>query len=198
MNVRLQLDLDFMAGVYHENQLYLNQYSVSLSLLTQTVDAAATNVAVDRVKAFIHGELANTVFFGPEDPDLVEMFTMLGINVTTLPEEPIDQIIGIMLYCKLNAIMEGRVLITNLDIQSYLGDSVWYMHGDDDAVGPFAKDGWWHEANCKHHNIEPPQDDNVVKVNSAGWSEYNLNWPDIPQTSGNTVVVADFQRNENK
>ena len=71
MNVRLQLDLDFMAGVYHENQLYHNQYNVSLSLLTQTTDAAATNVAVDRIKAFIYSELANTVFFGPENPELV-------------------------------------------------------------------------------------------------------------------------------
>ena len=198
MNVKLQYELDFMAGIYYDDRLQLNQYSVSLQLLTQSTNALVTNVAMERLKAFVYSELCDTVFFGPNNQEQAEMFAMMGMNVTTLPDEPIDQIIGIMLYCKLNAIMEGRVLITNLDIQSYLGDSVWYMHGDDDAVGPFAKDGWWHEANCKHHNTEQPQEDNVVKVNSAGWSEYNLNWPDIPQTSGNTVVVADFQRNENK
>ena len=158
----------------------------------------ATNVAVDRIKAFVYGELANTVFFGPADSEVIEMFSMLGINVTTLPEEPIDQIIGIMLYCKLNAIMEGRMLLTELDIQSHLGDSVWYLHNEDDAIGPFSQDGWWHEANCKHHNITEPPDDNVVKVVSSGWSEYNLDWPDIQPQAGNTIVVADFQRNENK
>jgi hypothetical protein len=36
---------------------------------------------------------------------------MMGINVTTLPEEPVDQIIGMMLYYKLNAIMEGRMIV---------------------------------------------------------------------------------------
>lgn len=198
MNVRLQLELDFMAGCYFENQLHINQYNVSLSLLTQTNDAKATNISVDRIKAFIYGELADTVFFGPQQSELIEMFTMLGINATTLPEEPIDQIIGIMLYCKLNAIMEGRVVVTELDIQSKLGDEVWYLHSEDDALGPFSRDGWWHEANCKHFDFETPPDDKVVKVISAGWTEYNLEWPDIHPQSGNTVVVANFQRDENK
>ena len=53
MNVRLQYELEFMGGIYYEDRLQLNQYSVSLQLLTQTTDALQTNIAMERLKAFV-------------------------------------------------------------------------------------------------------------------------------------------------
>ena len=198
MNVRLQYELEFMAGIYYEGILQLNSYSASLQLLTLTTDAMRTNIALERLKAFVYAELCDTVFIGPKDRDKAEMLTMLGVNVTTLPDEPVDQIIGIMLYCKLNAIMEDQMIVTKLDIQSYLGDSVWYQHDEDDAVGPFKQDGWWHEAGTRHYFDTEPQSDNVVKVANKGWTEYGLDWPEAQESTGNTVVFANFQRNENQ
>lgn len=198
MNVKLQYELDFMAGIYYEGTLQLNNYSVSLQLLTQSTDALRTNIAMERLKAFVYSELCDAVFVGPADQDKVEMLSMMGINVVTLPDEPVDQIIGVMLYCKLNAVMEDQMIVTKLDIQSYLGDSVWYQHDEDDAVGPFKHDGWWHEAGCRHCVDLEPQADNVVKVANKGWTEYGLDWPDEQENTGNTVVFANFQRNENQ
>ena len=97
MNVRLQYDLDFLAGIYYDDQLQLNSYSVSMSLVTKTMDAANTNTAMNRLKAFLHGELANTVFVNQDAKERTEMLNIMGVNVTTLPEEPVDQIIGMML-----------------------------------------------------------------------------------------------------
>jgi hypothetical protein len=57
MNVRLQYDLDFLAGIYYDDRLQMNSYSVSMSLLTKTTDAVNTNIAMDRLKIFMHGEL---------------------------------------------------------------------------------------------------------------------------------------------
>ncbi len=128
MNVRLQYDLEFLGGIYFEEQLQMNQYSVSLNLVTGTADPADTNTAMDRVKAFVFGELEHSVFMNGAQRERAELMHMMGINVTTLPEEPVDQIIGMMLYYKLNAIMEGRMTVRSLDISSTLGDAVWY-HG---------------------------------------------------------------------
>ena len=105
MNVRLQYDLDFLAGIYYDERLQLNSYSVSMSLLTKTTDAVNTNIAMDRLKMFMHGELANTVFINQDLRERAEMMQIMGINITTLPEEPVDQIIGMMIYYKLNAII---------------------------------------------------------------------------------------------
>ena len=197
MNVRLQYDFDFLGAIMFEGRLQLNSYSVSLSLLTQTNDAASTNIAMERMRAFVMVELENAVFIGPSEHEKAELMTMMGMNVVTLPEEPVDQVIGLMLYCKLNAVMEGRMTVTALDLQSSLGDSVLYQHDEDDAVGPFVQDGWWHRPTCQHSNIEMESAENVVKVSTAGWHEYGLEWPEEhTENNGNTVVFANFQRNE--
>jgi len=198
MNVRLQYDLDFLAGVYYEDQLQMNRYTVSLNLLTKSKDSASTNIAMDRAKAFVHGALESTVFINQANVERAEFMQMIGINVTTLPEEPVDQIVGMMLYYKLNAIMEDRMTVTGLDIASSLGDNVWYQHDEDDLSGPFAEDGWWYRASMQHESIErDPEPGNIVKVMSTGWYELDLEWPENTATvSDNTVVYANFPRNE--
>lgn len=199
MNVRLQYDLDFMAGIYYENQLQLNHYNVGIQLLTQVSNSVEINIAMERVKAFVYAELCDTVFFGPQDIEKADMFQMMGVNVTTLPDQPVDQIIGIMLYCKLNAIMQDRMIITKLDIQSYLGDSVWYSHDEEDSIGLFFQDGWWHKESCQHSSTDIiSTTEKVVKVVNQGWHEYGLDWPEATQEhTGNTVVFANFPKNEN-
>ena len=199
MNVRLQYDLDFLAGIYYDDRLQLNSYSVSMSLLTKTTDALNTNIAMDRLKMFMHGELANTVFINQTAKERAEMLQIMGVNVTTLPEEPVDQIVGMMLYYKLNAIMEGRMTVTRLDLMSALGDRVWYQHdADEDSPGPFRAEGWWHEPTVQHHTVDVGEvGDNVVKVVPNAWIEYGLTWPeDTVEPTANTVVFANFTRNE--
>ena len=196
MNVRLQYDLEFLAGIYYEDQLQMNRYTVSLNLLTKTKDSVSTNIALDRVKAFVHGALESTVFINQANMERAEFMQMMGIRVTTLPEEPVDQIIGMMLYYKLNAIMEDRMTVTALDVSSTLGDSVWYQHDEEDIAGPFAGDGWWHRASMQHESVEHDSEPgNIVKVMSTGWYELDLEWPEniMPQTD-NTVVYANFPK----
>ena len=92
------------------------------------------------------------------------------------------------------------MVVTKLDIQSYLGDSVWYQFDEEDSLGPFNTDGWWHKPNCQHNAIElEPVPEKVVKVAGTGWTEYGLDWPEAPaENTGNTVVFANFQNNETK
>jgi len=198
MNVRLQYDLDFLAGVHYNNQLQMNHYSVSMNLLTKTKDSVSTNIALDRIKLFVAAAMESTVFINQANQEQAEFLQMIGANVTTLPEEPVDQIVGMMLYYKLNAIMEGRMEIVNLDISSTLGDSVWYQHDEEDLSGPFAADGWWHQASMQHDSMDAePVSDNVVKVTATGWHEMNLDWPE--NTTGATrakILYANFPRNE--
>lgn len=198
MNVRLQYDVDFLAGVYYDQQLQMNQYSVTMNLLTKTKDSISTNVALDRVKLFIAGAMESTVFINQAHQEQAELLLMLGANVTTLPEDPVDQIVGMMLYYKLNAIMEGRMEIVNLDLSSTLGDSVWYQHDEEDSAGPFAVNGWWHASSMQHDTLESePVPANVVKVMSTGWHEMNLDWPENNTgTDKSKVLYANFPRNE--
>lgn len=199
MNVKLQYDMDFMAGVWYANQLQMNQYAISMNLLTQTSDSAATNIAMDRLKYFVQFHMQNTVFINQQYLEVAEMLKTLGVNITTLPDEPVDQIIGIMLYCKLNAIMENRMIISTLDISSTLGDSVWYRHEDNDALGPFVLDGWWNRPSVQHDTVDlEPATEKVVKVTTQGWHEMGLEWEEdgSSEPDKNSIVYVDFSRRE--
>ncbi len=199
MNVRLQINLEFPAGLYIGDQLRLNRYSVSIQLCTVTADPEQINTAMDRLKMFVYAELADTVFINQEDLERAQMLDLLGMNVTTLPEEPIDQIVGLMLHCKLTAVMEDRMIVERLDIASTLGDDVFYLHEHGDAVGPFQADGWWLASDTTHNSLTPIEThQNVVHVPITGWGKYDLNWPDSAgPDSGKTVSFGKLNKNAN-
>lgn len=199
MNVKLHLSLDFIAGIWFEGMLQFNNYNVNFQFVTASTNQVTIGTAIDRVKYFVEQELNHTVFLHEQYPEIALMLQEIGADVTTLPEEPVDQIIGIMLYCKLNTIMEQQVFLTSLDISSVLGQSVWYSHSDDDALGPFANHGWWCENNVSHNNLTASDcENNVVKVNTNSWRDYGLAWPQEQQKQPATVVYPDFRRNETK
>jgi hypothetical protein len=193
--------MDFMAGVWYENQLQMNQYSISMNLVTQTANASATNIAMDRLKYFVHVHMQNTVFISQERLEVAEMLKTMGINVTTLPGEPVDQIIGIMLYCKLNAIMENYMIINELEISSDIGENMIYLHAGDESLGPFENPGWWTESDLVHCDLNLIDSDKVVALSRTGaWRELNLAWPgaDTPVENDNNIVFAEFKRDETK
>lgn len=200
MNVRLQYNLEFPGAIHIDGLLKLNYYQVNLNLETATHDRAAINIAMDRLKCFVNYELADAVFINQSEMDLAEVMQMIGSNIVTLPDEPVDQIVGLMLYCKLNAIMEGVMVVTALDISSKLGDEVWYEHTEEDAIGPYTAEGWWHQSDTAHNSLPDKQDTaKVVKVMPNPWVEYGLEWPsevDKTQEKAHTVVYAKFPKHE--
>ena len=197
MNVRLQYDLEFLAGVYYDDCLQLNSYEVSMNLLTKTKDSASTNIAMERLKAFVHGVLESTVFINQANMERAEFLQLGGCNVTTLPEEPVDQIIGMMLYSKLDSVMEGRMTVTQLKLSSELGENVTYFQTDNETIGPFAQKGWWNSA-------EPSVSDSkdggkIVSIKgTTTWQLLGLDWGDKEEeeNKGNTVVA--FRKDENE
>jgi len=201
MNVRLQINLEFPAGLYIGDQLRLNYYSVSIQLCTVTADPEQTNTAMERLKMFVYAELADTVFINQEDLERAQMLELLGMNITTLPEEPIDQIIGIALYCKLNAILEEKMIVTNVTIQSLLGDNVRYLHSSQESLGPCADPGWWTDSGPVHSNFKPATGGKrVVKINrTPTWRDMDLGWSgtEPPKNETNTVVFSKFPTDEN-
>jgi len=195
MNVNLQYSMGFQAGIYYDECLQLNSYDVSLQMTTAVSDAVSINIAMERIKAFVFGELENVIFINRVSKTQAELLQAIGVNVCTLPDEPVDQIIGMMLYCKLNAVTEGRIIVNKIDIASSLGDEVWFQHDEEDNLGPFSQDGWWHKHTCQKDDLGPEyMAENVVKVGSSGWQDYCLNWPDNNTEKKSKVVYPDFRK----
>ena len=193
MNVRLQYDLEFLGGIYYQDLLQLNQYHVSLNLTTQTKNPADTNIAMDRLKCFVLGELESTVFINQSLQERGELMSMMGINITILPEEPVDQIIGIMLCLKLNAIMEDRLVVTDVEIWSRAGDSMSYLHNWKESTGPLAQEGWWMDSRPIWTLNRINTVGKVVNLGrSPEWKSHDLDWDTAESDSSSTVVFAKF------
>jgi hypothetical protein len=200
MNVRLEYNLQFTAGVYWENQMFMNRYLVKLYMMTNSSDPAVQNIAYERLKYFVYDQMANTIFINYEHQKQCRALIAAGLKITTLPGEPVDQLIGIMLCAKLNAIMEQNIIVHEVEVSSDLGENMVYLHSSEESLGPFSGPGWWHEADHTHCDWSLIDSEKTVAMHQAGaWRELELAWPDQDSTHGNnTVVFAKFGQDETK
>jgi hypothetical protein len=201
MNVRLEYNMPFLAGVYWEGRMLMNRYQVKLYMITNSTDPDTQNIAYERLKYFVYSEMANTIFVNQQNHEQCRLLIAAGLKITTLPAEPVDQLIGIMLYSKLNTIMEEFIIINEVEISSELGEDMIYLHAADESLGPFTEPGWWHDADLIHCDTALIDSDKVVAIHKAGaWRELDLAWPDQNNSvpNDNTVVFADFGQDETK
>ena len=204
MNVRLQYTIPFTAAVHYQDRLIMNNYLLRTYMITNTVNAENHNIAFERLKYFIAEEIDSTVFINSKCVEACELYLAAGIKITTLPNEPVDQIIGVMLFCKLNAIMEERITIVETELSSTVGDNMVYMHGEHETTDNLEIPDWWTTSDVVHCDTDLIDSDNVLSLlKSNVWQELDLDWPTTeptdppPGTTGN-IVFADFGKDETK
>ena len=201
MNVRLQYTIPFTAAVHYQDRLIMNTYQLRTYMVTNTVDAENHNIAFERLKYFITEEMDSTVFINSEDVDACKLYLAAGMKITTLPNDPVDQIIGVMLFCKLNAIMEDRITIIETELSSSLGDNMAYIHGEHETADNLVFPDWWTTVDVVHCDTDLIDSDNVLSLlRSNVWKELDLGWPESinePTATGN-IVFADFGRDDTK
>ena len=194
MNVRVKYDTVFTAGVFWQDQLLMTNYTVKLKMLIQSSDIEEQNLALVRCKEMLLSCFTNSIFINQTNVKQIKLFTAAGCKLTTLPEEPLDQIVGIVLFCKLNAVMQDRIQIVDLELSSDLGDLIVYSHSIDEPLGPFADNGWWNEPEPIHNDLN-----SILKKTSAErvvamqknktWRDFNLDWDDTESTDTESQVV---------
>ena len=201
MNVRLQKTLTFTSGVWYDdtNHLQMNTYTVRVHLHTNTSNTADQNIAFGRMKYFVYYEMDSGIFVNQKLKEKSLQLLSSGLSVVTMPTDPVDQMIGIMLYYKLNAIMEQRLIVTEVEIESCFGENLVYLHHEDEDTTDIVRPKWWDTADLLHCDAELIQQDKVVAINhTRNWRELDLAWSDNTSStsSGNVVVFADFKRDD--
>jgi len=201
MNVRLKHDIHFTAGIYYNGRVHMNNYSVRLWLLTNSHTATDHNTAFERIKYFVFNELDSTVFINSEHAEMCQRLSAAGFNITTLPGEPVDQLIGIVLHSKLNAITEDRMIVVETEIGSAMGENVIYLHSDEENSEDLVKTTWCISADLTHCDTISVDGEKVVTIApSVSWRELDLAWSNESEVTSNdnTVVFADFKNHDKK
>lgn len=199
MNVKIKFETMFTAGVHWLDKLYMTNYTVKIKMLINSADIQEQNIAMHRLKCMLQEQFSNSVFVNQTNQKQIKQYLAAGVSVSPLPEEPLDQIIGIMLFCKLNAVMEERLFITSLDLSSEIGDLIVYTHSEGEAIGPFASEGWWHSEEPIHNEISKYakriNDERIVEMQKKQtWKDYGFHWDYEETPIESTVVYADFPR----
>ena len=180
MNVRLKDSFSFTAAVWFNDTLLVNNYHIQYQIITNVEDSETINTARDRLKWLQASQLFNTVFINQKHTEVIEKLLDLDIKLVTLPEDPIDQIIGLMLFSKLEAIFENILTVVELEISSDLSDGVVFPHTANETLGPFEAEGWWIDSGPElfYKTEEKDNDERVVKLhNKTTWRELELDWP---------------------
>jgi len=199
MNVRLKHDMHFTAGIYYNDQLRMNNYNLRLWMTTVTKNPEDQNTAFERIKYFVYTQLDSTVFVNDSHSDACQRLASAGINVTTMPGEPVDQLVGIMLYFKLNAITEGRIDIVETELTSSLGENVTYLHSDFEDSEGIEQPAWWTTADLVHSDIVPRESDKILSLaQNTAWRDLDMAWTETPTEAdtGNVVVFANFKQTD--
>ena len=199
MNVRLRKNISFTAGLVYQDSFLINEYSCSIELLTVSEDHDEQNIAYDRIKGWIMNVLDGSIIIDSEHANFAT-WQATGARLMAVPEEPVDQIIGIMLYLKLNAMMENRMVVTAVEVSSTQGDNMWYRHDAGENVGVhFGQDGWWVDPRPNWAGAVLKRHCKVVDLpRQPEWSDYDLDWNRGDRTQQDSVVFANFRRDEDK
>ena len=181
MNTRIERDFVFDCAIHFAKGFYINSYDLTLSMLIETESIREQNIALDRLMHFMSVVLNSSVFVEQNDTTVIKKYKDAGIQVCTLPEEPYDQIVALVLLVKLNAIAEGRLKITDLTLSSNLSDGVRFCTVSEVAenfIDSSSPDLWWNAPTlCVEHCVKDDDDDKVVKLfGQTGWAEFGLEW----------------------
>ena len=191
--------MTFTAGVYYAGEMKMNQYNFTVGMTTNSTDAVSHNVAFERLKYFVYHKLDSTIFINREHKLQCEKYVEAGLSITTMPGEPVDQLVGLMLYYKLNAIMEDRITVDETEISSMLGENMTYLHSANEITDVESPPDWWYTADINHSDYVSVFAGKIVNMHAnTAWRELNLHWPETTQETetGNIVVFADFNNDK--
>jgi len=195
MNARLRKSFGWHSGIVYQGRFMVNHFNIELDMLTVSESAPEQNTAYERMKYFMHHVMDDSLLIGSDD-DALDAYLATGARVIVLPDEPVDQIVGIMLYLKLNAIMENRMVITRTETWSTQGDQTSYIHVAGENVGPnLGQDGWWADARPTWSSIKPTASGKVVNLERLGeWKDLDLAWDDDHKSTNDSVIFARFDK----
>jgi hypothetical protein len=200
LTTRIERDFSFQAGVYFQEEFLMNVYTISLYMDVETESIREQNVAMERIKYFLNDCLENSIFVQDTEHKIIEKYNSCGFKVCTVPEEPYDQIITILLLTKLNSITEGRLVITDITLGSRISDQVKFSYDIESPRGPLEVAGWWTDNGT---SISDPvkksvRKDKIVKLfktQSTDWAEYNLIWKEKdPKIKSEIVFTTDLEK----
>lgn len=168
-----------MAAVHFNGKYMVNLYEMSASMTINTLDAPDQNTAVERITHFMGSVIEDCIFVCETEKEAIDKYTKAGMRVCTIPEEPYDQIVGLILINKCNAIMENRIVMTDVTLGSKLSNLIRFELSNETAEAEFNGDHWWNIPTTCITSKKKKEKDKIVNLfdhKCDDWVELELTW----------------------
>lgn len=177
MSARIEKTFTFLGGVYFEQTYMMNLYKLKLYIDILTESDKEQLIAIERIHYFLTNYIEHSVFVCEEHKSQINLFEKAGLTVLTLPEEPYDQIVGLVLLRKLNAITEGRIHIEEIKFSSKLSSDICF-HNISEQAEEFDEIAWYNDPTLSIQNtVKKSKKDKVVKFEDLDdWNSVGLLW----------------------
>jgi hypothetical protein len=199
MSARVSKDFAFQAGLYYENKFLINTYNIRLYMEVTVEDISIQNIALDRIKHLFINGLDNCIFVHETNKTVIENYIKAGLRVCTLPEEPYDQIIALVLLKKINTITDSKLYVTQIKISSLISDDVEFYVTHDEHVDFWNRNvSWWNNSGpcitdwAKKLNKK----DKIVelKKDTNDWIDLGLAWKQKDSSTDNEIVFLNLDK----
>ena len=198
MNVRLIKRFQFQSVLVSERYLdamVVNNYSATVHMTTVSDMAAEQNKAYERIRYWM--SMMQDCVLIDQSNKMIDTWQKTGARIMAFPDDPVDQLVGMMLYSKLSTILQGRIDVNEVLISSAMDDDIIYRQSEHESLGPFAESGWWNDPRPIWETSRKKSGKVISLQRMAEWSDLELDWDD-DDSDDNVVVVADFPKDENK
>ena len=200
MNVRFKKTFDFSAGVVYDNKFCVNFYTLTVHMTTVNMDGDYHNIAYERMKYWVNDVLLDSILIHEKDP-MVDVWLSTEQRIILFPEQPVDQVVGILLYSKFNAITEQQFIINEVEISSTLGDDVVFMHSSNESSDVSNHSGWWNDSKPTWISSvkKRVKQNKIIKLDRMPeWKDLELEFDQSDTNDDNSVVFVEFGKDDKK
>jgi hypothetical protein len=139
---------DFACTIVNEKLIVPNHYSLKVSIEPVLPIHESIGIAFQKMKLLVANSLSNSIFINQKNT-LLDTLKDTDTNIVELPSEPYDYYVGSIIFFKLMALTEKYFDISQITIDSAIGDRVEYTVRDPYSSGlDLDGDYWWNQDNA--------------------------------------------------
>tara|TARA_E500000178_G_C16944215_1_gene717974 strand:+ start:236 stop:883 length:648 start_codon:yes stop_codon:yes gene_type:complete len=134
----------FKSIIVVDNELFNNEYKITLHLKPVTADLQEQSLYFERLKLLFESIFNNTITISRHEKLYKILEKETHNRFIELPNQPYDQLMAAVCFTKASAVSDGKILINELELSSFQGDGITYRSDKDgDEIKLLDVDNWW-------------------------------------------------------
>ena len=117
---------NFKSIIVVDNELFNNDYNLKIHLTPITADLQEQGEFFERLKMLFESVFNNTIVASREEPLYKILEKETNNRFVQLPRQPYDQLMAAVCFTKANSVLQGKILINELELSSFQGDGITY------------------------------------------------------------------------